>query len=78
LTAGLEELESSLHENLAEHLNAEIVLQTILDLPTALSWVSSTFLYVRASKNPTYYGEQGASFAGNGTSSGKKRLKNLS
>ena len=46
----------SLHKNLIEHLNAEIVLNTITDVSIALEWLKSTFLYIRILKNPTYYG----------------------
>jgi hypothetical protein len=45
-----------LHEHLVEHLNSEIVLETILDLPSALEWIKSTFLFIRVSKNPNHYG----------------------
>ena len=47
---------SSLHSHLVEHLNAEIVLQTISDVNMALDWIRSTFLYIRALKNPSHYG----------------------
>lgn len=47
----------SLHNHLVEHLNAEIVLQTISDVNMALDWIRSTFLYIRALKNPTHYGQ---------------------
>ncbi|KAM6948757.1 LOW QUALITY PROTEIN: putative ATP-dependent DNA helicase HFM1 [Aplochiton taeniatus] len=53
---GAEVIESSLHTNLVEHLNAEIVLQTISDVNMALEWIRSTFLYIRALKNPKHYG----------------------
>ncbi|KAM3604074.1 uncharacterized protein V6R79_006054 [Siganus canaliculatus] len=53
---GVEIIESSLHRHLVEHLNAEIVLQTISDVSMALEWIRSTFLYIRALKNPTHYG----------------------
>ncbi|KAK9404075.1 hfm1: putative ATP-dependent DNA helicase HFM1, partial [Crotalus adamanteus] len=53
---GADTIESSLHKHLIEHLNAEIVLHTITDVNIALEWVKSTFLYIRALKNPTYYG----------------------
>ncbi|XP_028283310.1 probable ATP-dependent DNA helicase HFM1 [Parambassis ranga] len=56
LMNGMEIIESSLHSNLVEHLNAEIVLQTISDVNMALDWIRSTFLYIRALKNPTHYG----------------------
>ncbi|XP_054622739.1 probable ATP-dependent DNA helicase HFM1 isoform X2 [Dunckerocampus dactyliophorus] len=52
----VEILESSLHSHLVEHLNAEIVLQTINDVNMALDWIRSTFLYIRALKNPSHYG----------------------
>ncbi|KAM8849670.1 putative ATP-dependent DNA helicase HFM1 isoform 2-T5 [Spinachia spinachia] len=56
LMNGVEIIESSLHSHLVEHLNAEIVLQTIRDVNMALDWIRSTFLYIRALKNPTHYG----------------------
>ncbi|KAG7227175.1 hypothetical protein INR49_013974, partial [Caranx melampygus] len=56
LMNGMEIIESSLHNHLVEHLNAEIVLQTISDVNMALDWIRSTFLYIRALKNPTHYG----------------------
>jgi ATP-dependent DNA helicase HFM1/MER3 len=39
-----------------EHINSEIVLQTISDLTVAIEWLKSTFLYVRVNKNPGFYG----------------------
>ncbi|GFN76875.1 ATP-dependent DNA helicase mer3 homolog, partial [Plakobranchus ocellatus] len=45
-----------LHKNLIEHLNAEIVLQTISDMSLVVEWIRHTFLYVRVMKNPRYYG----------------------
>uniref|UniRef100_A0A3B3RKF1 Probable ATP-dependent DNA helicase HFM1 n=1 Tax=Paramormyrops kingsleyae TaxID=1676925 RepID=A0A3B3RKF1_9TELE len=56
LVSGSETIESSLHKHLVEHLNAEIVLHTISDVNVALDWIRSTFLYIRALKNPSYYG----------------------
>ncbi|XP_050925720.1 probable ATP-dependent DNA helicase HFM1 [Lates calcarifer] len=56
LMNGMEIIESSLHSHLMEHLNAEIVLQTISNVNMALDWIRSTFLYIRALKNPTHYG----------------------
>ncbi|KAJ0012169.1 hypothetical protein NQD34_013144, partial [Periophthalmus magnuspinnatus] len=56
LMNGMEIIESSLHGNLVEHLNAEIVLHTISDVNMALDWIRSTFLYIRALKNPKHYG----------------------
>ena len=48
---------SSLHKNLIEHLNAEIVLHTITSVPIALEWIKSTFLYIRIKQNPSHYGK---------------------
>ena len=46
-----------MHKNLIEHLNAEIVLQTITpDISEALEWLKSTYLYVRVTKDPKHYG----------------------
>ncbi|XP_029929862.1 probable ATP-dependent DNA helicase HFM1 [Myripristis murdjan] len=56
LMNGMEIIESSLHGHLVEHLNAEIVLQTISNVNMALDWIRSTFLYIRALKNPRHYG----------------------
>ena len=64
MVSGREILESSLHLNLIEHLNAEIGLGTITSLFTAKKWLSGTFLYVRLKANPVYYeldGYNGAS-----------------
>ncbi|XP_063284129.1 probable ATP-dependent DNA helicase HFM1 [Pelobates fuscus] len=53
---GADTIESSLHRHLVEHLNAEITLHTITDVNIALEWIRSTFLYIRALKNPSHYG----------------------
>ena len=55
MVSGEELLESCLHQNLIEHLNAEIVLGTVHDVRTANQWLASTFLYVRLKKNPSRY-----------------------
>ena len=59
LIQGQELLESSLHLNLIEHLNAEIGLGTIRNLETAKGWLSGTFLYVRLGSNPERYKLEG-------------------
>ena len=51
-----QQIESSLHTSLIEHLNVEIVLNTITNISEAISWLKSTFLYARILKNPKYYG----------------------
>ncbi|KFP29804.1 putative ATP-dependent DNA helicase HFM1, partial [Colius striatus] len=56
MLTGADIIESSLHRHLVEHLNAEIVLHTVSDVTVALEWIRSTFLYIRALKNPTHYG----------------------
>ncbi|KAI9285571.1 P-loop containing nucleoside triphosphate hydrolase protein [Umbelopsis sp. AD052] len=63
MLSGQEVLESTLHQNMIEHLNAEICLGTICDTPSGISWLRSTFLYVRVQKNSFYYklGEDAAS-----------------
>lgn len=63
LVSGEELLESCLHLNLIEHLNAEICLGTIYGLHTAKRWLCGTFLYVRLGQNPDHYkldGDAGA------------------
>ena len=53
--SGLQTVESYLHQNLIEHLNAEVVLGTIEEVAVALKWIKSTFLYVRVRSNPALY-----------------------
>ncbi|KAG1891431.1 P-loop containing nucleoside triphosphate hydrolase protein [Suillus subluteus] len=55
LVQGTTPLESSLHTNLAEHLNSEIGLGTITDVKTAQEWLLRSFLYRRMQKNPQHY-----------------------
>ena len=63
LVTGGELLESCLHLNLIDHLNAEIGLGTVYDLNTAKEWLAGTFLCVRLRQNPEHYklGEDTAS-----------------
>ncbi|XP_036370754.1 probable ATP-dependent DNA helicase HFM1 isoform X2 [Octopus sinensis] len=56
LVNGMQVIESSLHKNLIEHLNAEIFLNTITDINVAVEWIKHTFLYIRVRKNPKHYG----------------------
>jgi ATP-dependent DNA helicase HFM1/MER3 len=48
-------IESSLMDNLAEHLNAEIALEFISNTDDVIRWLRSTYLYIRVQKNPLYY-----------------------
>lgn len=59
LAQGSELLESSLHINLIEHLNAEVCLGTIQDIESAKRWLKGTFLYVRLQHNPSHYKVEG-------------------
>ena len=43
LLSGTQLIESNLHRNLIEHMNAEIVLHTITDVSIALEWLRSNF-----------------------------------
>ena len=60
MVTGQELLESKLHSNLIDHMNAEIGLGTIRDLVTARKWLTGTFLYVRLQQNPNHYKLEGA------------------
>ncbi|KAF2203355.1 P-loop containing nucleoside triphosphate hydrolase protein [Delitschia confertaspora ATCC 74209] len=60
MVTGQDVLESSLHLNLIDHLNAEIGLGTISDLNSAKKWLAGTFLYVRLQQNPQYYKLEGS------------------
>lgn len=55
MISGQDVLESTLHNNLIEHLNSEIGLGTVRDLYSAKTWLSGTFLSVRMKQNPMYY-----------------------
>ncbi|CAI7572064.1 unnamed protein product [Penicillium glandicola] len=55
LVQGSESLESCLHLNLIDHLNAEIGLGNITDVESAVKWLAGTFLFVRLRRNPTHY-----------------------
>ncbi|OQE13378.1 hypothetical protein PENFLA_c049G06462 [Penicillium flavigenum] len=55
LVQGSESLESCLHLNLIDHLNAEIGLGNISDIESAIKWLAGTFLFVRLRRNPTHY-----------------------
>ena len=65
LVSGQELLESCLHLNLIDHLNAEIGLGTIYDLYSAKKWLAGTFLYVRLRLNPEHYRLDGDAVAQN-------------
>lgn len=52
LLSGTEVLESQLGNTFAEYLNAEIVLRNVADVDGAVSWLKSTFLYVRVCVKP--------------------------
>ncbi|KAI4950056.1 hypothetical protein J4E91_004712 [Alternaria rosae] len=60
LVTGRDLIESKLHLNLVDHMNAEIGLGTISDLESARKWLKGTFLYVRLQQNPGYYKLDGA------------------
>ncbi|KAL5337905.1 Sec63 Brl domain-containing protein [Aspergillus crustosus] len=55
LVSGSESLESCLHLNLIDHLNAEIGLGNVTSIDSAASWLAGTFLFVRLRRNPTHY-----------------------
>ena len=55
MVTGQEVLESCLHSNLIDHVNAEIGLGTITNASSAKRWLSGTFLYVRLKENPEHY-----------------------
>ena len=47
LMTGQEVLESALHAEFSEYLNAEVVLRSIVNVNGAIAWLKSTYLYVR-------------------------------
>jgi ATP-dependent DNA helicase HFM1/MER3 len=56
IISGRHPLESRLHLQLGEHLNAEIGLGTVFSIESAKNWLRSTFLHVRCRANPLHYG----------------------
>ncbi|CAK7229006.1 ATP-dependent DNA helicase MER3 [Sporothrix curviconia] len=55
IESGCQPVESTLHLNLTEHLNSEIVLGTVTSLAKAVQWLRGTFLAVRLRQNPDHY-----------------------
>src|SRR3569833_2088003 len=55
MVSGQEVLESTLHLNLIEHLNSEVVLRTIDSRHSAEQWLRKTFFSVRLRRNPEHY-----------------------
>merc|ERR1719401_1213599 len=53
-------VESSLHEQLTDHLNAEIVARTIKTREKAIDDVTWTYFFRRLTANPAYYDQQAA------------------
>jgi hypothetical protein len=53
-------VESSLHEQLTDHLNAEIVAKTIRTRDGAIDYVTWTYFFRRLTANPAYYDQQAA------------------
>lgn len=52
-------VESHLDQFLHDHINAEIVTQTIENKQDAVDWITWTFFYRRLTQNPNYYSLQG-------------------
>lgn len=59
MMSGEEILESCLHLNLIDHLNAEVGLGTVYDLQSAKKWLGGTFLAIRLNRNPDHYRIEG-------------------
>ena len=55
LAQGTTLLESSLHVNIAEHVNSEIGLGTITNIASAKAWLHNSFLFQRLQRNPEHY-----------------------
>lgn len=58
MITGEETVESSLHQTLIEHLNAEVSIGSIIHMESAKQWLTGTFLHVRLRRNPEYYNIQ--------------------
>ena len=53
------DIESTLADDVETHLNAEIAMGTIADLDDVMSWLRTTFYYVRARSKPDAYDFEG-------------------
>ncbi|KAL9657052.1 hypothetical protein ABK040_002678 [Willaertia magna] len=49
-------IESTMTQDLANHLCAEIVLGTVANIKEGIQWLSYTYLYLRMKQNPMNYG----------------------
>jgi replicative superfamily II helicase len=56
LLSNKRDIESRLLQHVADLINAEIYLNTIASISSALGWLRNTFMYVRMLKNPMNYG----------------------
>ena len=52
-------VESALHEQLPDHLNAEVVSGTVASTQEAVHYLTWTYLYRRLPQNPACYGLRG-------------------
>ena len=52
-------IESSLHLNLTDHLNAEISTGLVRNKQSALDFLKTSYLGIRLARNPLYYGAEG-------------------
>mmetsp|Transcript_7844 Transcript_7844/g.29349 ORF Transcript_7844/g.29349 Transcript_7844/m.29349 type:complete len:1296 (-) Transcript_7844:2953-6840(-) len=50
------EIESNFQDQIISHLNSEILCNSITDISEAITWIESTFYFVRIQKNPVHYG----------------------
>lgn len=49
-------VESQLHKNVVEHLNAEIALKTVQSREMGVEWLKTTYFWIRLCKSPRSYG----------------------
>nr|CCC95973.1 unnamed protein product [Trypanosoma congolense IL3000] len=49
-------VESRLHQNMVEHVNAEVALPTIHNFSLGVEWIKTTFLWIRLQRCPRHYG----------------------
>ena len=54
-------IESTLHDNLADALNAAVVSHTVNSMQDAVEWLTWFFFYRRLPQNPNYYSLAGVS-----------------
>ncbi|KAI0033767.1 Sec63-domain-containing protein [Vararia minispora EC-137] len=67
-------IESQFTKGMIDAMNAEIALGTVSNVQEGVTWLGYTYLFVRMSKNPTFYGMSREEVIGNPSLANKRAL----